>query len=63
MNKTFIASFKCPKCGSLWETEYWRKPKNGFRDYCQCKQCLAERKKEGGELRPLITAFKNRLER
>jgi hypothetical protein len=54
---TFIASFKCDKCGALWETEYHAKPKTGFKDYCQCKQCLQVRKKEGGELRPLHDAL------
>jgi len=54
---TFIASFKCPKCGSLWETEYHEKPKQGFKDYCQCKKCLQVRKNDGGELRPLHDAL------
>lgn len=59
--KTFIATFKCPKCNSVWETEYWRKPKGGFRDYCQCKQCLQDRK-DDPKVRPLIEATSHRLE-
>lgn len=54
MAKTFKAHFKCPKCGKEWDTLFDAKPKKGFWDYCQCKHCLQGRKKEGGELRPLI---------
>jgi transposase-like protein len=53
----YWASFKCPKCDKTWETEFHEKPKQGFKDYCQCKKCLQVRKNEGGELRPLNDAL------
>jgi transposase-like protein len=58
--KLHFASFKCPKCGKTWETEFHEKPKKGFWDYCQCKVCLQERLKGGGETRPLHEAFEFR---
>jgi hypothetical protein len=58
--QTYRANFCCPKCGNVWETDYDRKPKQGFFDYCQCKQCLLVRKEEGGELRPLHQATSSR---
>jgi transposase-like protein len=58
----YWASFKCPKCDKTWETEFHEKPKQGFKDYCQCKKCLQVRKNEGGELRPLHDALTYRKE-
>jgi len=56
----YFASFKCDKCGKTWETEFHTKPKKGFWDYCQCKECLQERVKDAGEIRPLHEAFEFR---
>lgn len=58
----FIGSFKCPECKQEWETEYVRKVKTGYKDYCGYKPCFNKRLKQGGELRPLVESYKFRTE-
>tara|TARA_R110002167_G_scaffold103493_3_gene267778 strand:+ start:7490 stop:7675 length:186 start_codon:yes stop_codon:yes gene_type:complete len=58
----FIASFKCPDCKQEWETNYTRKIKEGYKDYCRYKPCLNRRLREGGVARPLVDNYKFRVD-